>query len=223
MCARFVFFSGRAFGEEFGVVAVPDITPRYNIAPTQLVLGVVQTPEGREVAEFQWGLVPGWAQDPTTGTKLINARAETLAEKPSFKEAYRKRRCLIPTDGFYEWKGPPKDKQPYYVTCEHHPFAFAGLWERWRGPEGELLTCTLVTTEANGLMEQFHDRMPAILSPDEYAMWLDPDAPQPVLDGLLDPYPANEMSTYTVGKAVGNSKNDDPSLIEPVAGTSLFD
>lgn len=223
MCARYVFMSGRSFGDEFGVVAVPDLTPRYNIAPTQIVPAVVQGSEGRTVEFFQWGLVPSWAKDPTIGSRMINARGETVAEKPSFRQAFRRRRCLIPADGFYEWKGPAGHKQPYFITCRHTPFAFAGLWEHWEGLEGELQTCTIVTTGANGLVSEIHDRMPVILEPGEYTEWLDPETPPLRLESMLDPFDEGQMTMVPVGKAVGNPRIDDPSLIEPVSGTSLFD
>ena len=222
MCARYVFYSGRSFGDEFGVLAVPDLTPRYNIAPTQVVPGVISTDRGREFAQFQWGLVPSWCKDPTIGHKLINARAETIAEKPSFRTALKKRRCLLPADGFYEWKGEKGAKQPYYITCRHHPFAFAGLWEYWEGVDGALLTCTMVTTHANTLMSQIHDRMPVILAPDKYGLWLDHEVSPARLTPLMDPFPDEEMSMHPVMKAVGNPRFDDPELIEPVAIGGLF-
>lgn len=223
MCARYVFYSGRSFGDEFGVVAVPDLTPRYNIAPSQLVPAVIKTPAGKAVTMFQWGLVPSWSKDPSIGSKLINARAETITEKPSFRTAFKRRRCLIPADGFYEWKGPSSAKQPYFITCDHHPFAFAGLWEDWEGVEGVLQTCTIVTTNANELLSTFHDRMPVILEPEQYEAWLDVETPQPILEGLLDSYPADRMKMSAVSKAVGNPRFDDQSLIEPIACTNLFD
>ena len=206
-----------------GVVAVPDISPRYNIAPTQPVLGVVQVGDDRTWSVFQWGLVPSWAKDPSIGSRMINARAETLTEKPSFRTAFKRRRCLIPADGFYEWQGPAGSKQPFYITCQHHPFAFAGLWEHWEGTEGELETCTIVTTHANELVSQIHERMPVILSESEYATWLDLDTPAPVLEQLLDPFPASQMTMHAVGKLVGNPKYDDESLIAPIGPTNLFD
>jgi len=223
MCARYVFYSGRSFGDEFGVVAVPDLTPRYNIAPTQVVPGVIQTVSGRELTFFQWGLVPSWAKDPSIGSKMINARAETLAERPSFRTAFKRRRCLIPADGFYEWKGVKGAKQPYYITTNDHPFAFAGLWEHWEGADGDLQTCTIITTSANELMSQIHDRMPVILCPGDYGIWLDHDVSPALLTPLLAPFPESDMSMHPVMKAVGNPKFDDPMLIEAVASESLFD
>lgn len=222
MCARYVFFSGKAFSDDFGVAAVPDLTPRYNIAPTQVVPGVIMGPGGREFTVFQWGLVPGWAKDPTIGTKLINAKAETLAEKPSFRGAFKYRRCLIPADGFYEWKGPSGAKQPYYLTCRRHPFAFAGLWEDWETPDGYLRTCTIVTTAANRLVSEVHDRMPVILSKEEYGLWLDHSLKPAEVAPLLDPFPDTEMSMVPVGKAVGNPRVEGAGLIEPIAPTTLF-
>ncbi len=222
MCARYVFFSGRSFGDEFGVVAVPDLQPRYNIAPTQIVPAVIQTEKSREVMLFQWGLVPSWAKDPTIGSRLINAKAETLAEKPAFRTAFKRRRCLIPADGFYEWKGEKGAKQPFFISCKHHPFAFAGLWEYWEGVEGVLQTCTIITTNANGLVQEVHDRMPVILAPDEYDIWMDHAIAPARLEPLLDPFPEKEMTMHPVGKMVGNPRVDDPSLIEAVATGGLF-
>lgn len=222
MCARYVFFSGRTFGDEFGVVAVPDLTPRYNIAPTQQVPGVVSTSSGREFAMFQWGLVPSWSKDPQSGSKLINARSETVAEKPSFRSAFKNRRCLIPADGFYEWKGEKGSKQPYYITTDRHPFAFAGIWETWEGPEGLIQSCSILTTSANELLSQIHDRMPVILKHDEYDTWLDIEAPPQVLTALLDQFPTSQMSMHPVTTAVGNSRFDDPSAIEEVPPNTLF-
>lgn len=223
MCARFVFLNGKVFQDEFGATPVPDLTPRYNIAPTQPVLAVVAEHGHRQARVFQWGLVPAWAKDPAIGTRLINARAETVAEKPSFRSAFKRRRCLIPADGFYEWTGPQGAKQPYFVTVDAPPVAFAGLWEHWESPDGELETCTIVTTTANQVVERVHDRMPVILAKDEYDLWLDPDFPMPAVGSLLDPWPAERTVLYPVGKAVGNPRNDGPALLERDEPRSLFD
>lgn len=223
MCARFVFYSGRSFGDEFGSVALPDLTPRYNIAPTQFVLGITNGEKGREASLYQWGLVPSWAKDTSIGQKLINARSETAAEKPSFRTALKRRRCLIPADGFYEWMGVKGYKQPYYITIEKHPFAFAGLWEYWEGVEGVVQSCTILTTSANEFMLNIHERMPVILSQDEYDLWLDPETPPPLVESLMNQYPSELMSMYPVSKAVGNPRFEDPSCIEKVGTTSLFE
>ena len=170
---------------------------------------------------FQWGLIPSWAKDPKIGNRMINARAETLAEKPSFRTPYKRRRCLILSDGFYEWKSEAgsKSKTPFYVQLKSEkPFAFAGLWEAWypRPDDDPLLSCTIITTSPNPLMETIHRRMPVILEPDTYNLWLDPSEQSPKqLDGLLKPYPAEEMMAYPVSRLVNRPSNDSPDCIAP--------
>jgi putative SOS response-associated peptidase YedK len=195
--------------------------PRYNVAPTQQV-GVVRTADGqRELSFMQWGLVPRWAKDPKIGSQMINARAETAAEKPSFRDAFKRRRCLVVADGFYEWKKTGgKTKQPFYIRMkDNRPFGFAGLWERW----GELESCTILTTCPNELCASVHDRMPVILSPNDYDQWLDPkvtDAPQ--LQLLLDPYPSDEMTADPISTHVNNVRNIDEKCIEPLVQPEMF-
>ena len=197
--------------------------PRFNIAPTQNVLAVRavphgpgQTVQGCEFVTLRWGLIPSWSKS-LTGPPLFNARSETVAEKPSFRTAFRRRRCLILADGFYEWQVlTPKQKQPQYITLRSgQPFAFAGLWESWQPPDGSRIdSCTILTTAANALMQQFHDRMPVILSPAEFAQWLDPELTDPEqLWPMLDQYPADEMTAYPVSMLVGSVRNDSPELI----------
>ena len=206
--------------KDFGAPISFDLPPRYNIAPTQQILAVRQS-TGKEVREavfLRWGLIPRWAKDPSIGNRMINARAETLAEKPAFRSAFRSRRCLVPSNGFYEWKKEEKRKQPYYIRPRgRSSFAFAGLWERWQGPEGSLVeSCTLITTEANELISKLHDRMPAILSPSEYALWLDPGVSDSTrLIPLLRPYPAQELEAFPVGAIVSNPRMDDSRCIAP--------
>lgn len=192
--------------------------PRYNIAPTQLVPVVRDAASERIISNLKWGLVPSWAKDAEIGNRMINARAETLTEKPSFREAYAKRRCLIPTSGFYEWqKTSSGAKQPFYFYLkEKDVFGFAGLWEEWLDKDsGELLeTFTIITTEANAVLKPVHDRMPVIIKPDNYDEWLDPkikDAER--LEKLLKPYPAVEMDSHTVSRAVNSPTSDSPDLI----------
>ncbi|MBK9317172.1 MAG: SOS response-associated peptidase [Acidobacteria bacterium] len=191
---------------------------RYNIAPSQPIAAIRQG-EHREMFVCKWGLVPFWAKDPSIGNNMINAKAETLAEKPSFKRAFAKRRCMIPADGFYEWqkrgKGP---SQPFYVRLKAGElFAFAGLWEEWKSPEGEVLTtCTIITVEPNELIAGIHNRMAMILKPEDEAAWLDPKNGIPEIANLLQPYPANLMEAYPISRAVNNPRFDDPSCIEPV-------
>ena len=198
----------------------PAYTPRFNIAPTQTVLTIRTKAhdEGFEVVPMRWGLIPSWSKS-LTGPPLFNARSETVAEKPSFRTAFRRRRCLIPADGFYEWQVlSPKQKQPQYITLRTgQPFAFAGLWESWQPPDGSRIeSCTILTTAANTLMQQFHDRKPVILSPAEFAPWLDPELTDPEqLWPMLDQYPADEMTAYPVSMLVGSVRNDSPELIVP--------
>jgi putative SOS response-associated peptidase YedK len=197
------------------------VEPRYNIAPTQLIATVANN-NREELDLFRWGLVPSWAKDAAIGNRLINARAETLAEKPSFRAAYRRRRCLILADGFYEWQANPLGgaKTPYLVRLESGgPFAFAGLWEIWSAPDGSrLLSCTIITTRPNELVAPIHKRMPVILPPEAYDRWLSAEEePSERLQPLLGPYPAEEMVAYPVSRVVNNPANDIPECVIPVA------
>jgi putative SOS response-associated peptidase YedK len=215
--------------------AATQVSPRYNIAPTQTIAAVRQPAASakRELALFHWGLIPSWAKDAKIASSLINARSETLAEKPSFRTAFSRRRCLILADGFYEWKKGGKQKLPYYFQLAgEKPFAFAGLWERWRPPQpgdGEkeeaesspIESCTIVTTSANELCAPFHDRMPAILDPAHYDLWLDPALTDTSrLLPLLTSFPATQMQTRPVNPRVNNVKNDDPAVL--IAEQELF-
>ncbi|HXH61766.1 MAG TPA: SOS response-associated peptidase [Fimbriimonadaceae bacterium] len=220
MCARFAFFKRERFQLVFGLD--PDgIEPQYNIAPTDVVAAVTDRGQGRQLEFFQWGLVPSWAKDPSIGQKLINARAETLAEKPSFKAAFKRRRCLLPADGFYEWKGEKGHKQPYFIHLRSkQTFALAGLWEEWETIDGALATCTIVTTDANEMVSDLHTRMPVLIPPDDFDAWLDPKADGPV--ALLAPYPSDEMEMHPVAKAVSNPRFKSPEAVEPVGPDALF-
>ena len=198
-------------------VEVIDLPPRYNVAPSQTVAAIAQFLENnqRQWLPLRWGLIPSWAKDMAIGYKLINARSETVAEKPSFRSAFKHRRCLIPTNGFYEWQPlvGSKKKQPYFIGLQNDdPFALAGLWERWESLEGDILeTCTILTTTANELVSPIHDRMPVILQPQDYDQWLDPNFKQAdKLKGLLKPYPATAMQAYPVSIKVNSPKNDSP-------------
>ena len=217
MCGRFTLATpADQIAAQFQLVAVPELAPRYNIAPTQQVAAVRAAEAGRELVLLRWGLVPTWAKDLSMGAKLINARAETAAEKPSFRSAMRQRRCIIPADGFYEWQAQAGGKQPFYIRLAHGgSFGLAGLWEHWKSPERAWIeTCTILTTAANALMQPLHDRMPVILPPEAYALWLDPALHDPApLQALLGPYPANLMVAAPVSKAVNKVANDDPSLV----------
>ena len=202
-----------------GFVFPDEIRPRYNIAPSQNVTAVLNDAVDR-ARELKWGLVPHWAQDPKIGNRMINARSETLHEKPAFRNAYRRRRCLIFADGFYEWRKDPgaKTKTPVYIRlASEAPFAFAGLWERWE-PTGEspLFSCTIITTEPNPLVAEIHNRMPVILPAEDHAAWLAcGDTPPDALSGLLGPYPASEMVARPVSRRVNNPRVDSPDCIAP--------
>jgi len=192
--------------------------PRYNIAPTQdiPVLRLRADSEERELAVVRWGLIPSWAKDMKMGARLINARAETVHEKPSFRRAFRQRRCLIAADGFYEWQKQPRGpKQPYFITVAgNRPFAFAGLWETWSPPRGPVIqSCTIITTEANDDLRPIHNRMPVILTPDVFDRWLDPSLSPDDARALLRPFDG-DMSAYPVGLRVNNVLNDDPACVE---------
>ena len=199
----------------------PDLPPSYNIAPGQPVPVIPNNGE-KQLTFYQWGLVPSWAKDETFGGyNLINARGETVAEKASFRAAYRRRRCLILADGFYEWRKASSQggKTPYFIYLKNkNPFAFAGLWEIWHSPYGdELHSCCIVTTRPNAVVEPIHNRMPVILSPDEYPLWLDPSERTPQeLGQLLDPYPAAEMAAHPVSSFVNSPRNNSPTCIQPV-------
>ena len=220
MCGRYTLTSsGDAVAEAFDLAAVPELAPRFNIAPTQEV-AAVRLPEGgggRTLDLLRWGLIPFWAKDPGIGNKMINARSETVAEKPAFKNAFKRRRCLVPADGFYEWRkeleGP---KQPFFIHLRRGgPFAIAGLWEHWEGPDGVIDSCTLLTTSPNQLMEPLHDRMPVILHREDFDLWLDPAVRDPErLTHLLAPYPAEEMEAWPVSRFVNRPGNDSPRCIE---------
>jgi putative SOS response-associated peptidase YedK len=195
-------------------------TLRYNIAPSQNVAVVRLKPDTskRELVQLRWGLIPSWAKDPKIAYSTINAKSETVAEKPAFRSAFRKRRCLIPVSGFYEWQQQGTQKQPMYIRLKNHrPFAFAGLWEHWEPKDGEPLeSCTIVTTEANEFMLPIHNRMPVILPPQKYDHWLDPAAQTLSLLALLKPYTADEMEAYAVSKMVNNPRNDILQCVEPI-------
>jgi len=206
--------------EAFEIEEYPSsITPNYNIAPTQEVAAVVEEDEKRKLERFHWGLIPSWAKDPAIGNKMINARAETVSEKPSFRKAFKVRRCLILADGFYEWQKMDNGKQPYYIKMQDDsPFAFAGLWEIWGKNREEIRSCTIITTDANDLMDELHYRMPVILQPEDYGMWLDPDFDEKEpLTSLLKPYPAAAMEAYPVSRGVNKPSNNEPGVVEPTA------
>ncbi len=216
MCGRFTLTAtSDAIAEAFALDRPPEQLPRYNIAPSQPIITIVSDPETRhrESRFMIWGLIPSWSKDPSKG--LINARAETVHEKPSFRSALKRRRCLIPADGFYEWQKLEKgSKQPFYFHLRDRGlFAFAGLWESYQ----DLETCTIITTKANALLETIHDRMPVILEPEQYDRWLDPNIDRlELLWPLLLPFPDEKMQAFPVSRRVNSAQHDDPSCIEPL-------
>ena len=225
MCGRFTLSSpGEVLAALFELAEVPEITPRYNIAPTQSVVAVhASEGTGRHCEMMHWGLIPSWADDPAIGARMINARAETVATKPSFRSAFRQRRCLVVADGFYEWQKTERRKQPHYICLRGgRPFAFAGLWENWESRDSastpaSIRSCTIITTEPNELVAPLHNRMPVILAPDDYPQWLDTDIRSPErLAPLLTPYPGEAMTAHPVSTLVNTPANDNPECIEPI-------
>ena len=216
MCGRFAFYSpAEATAALFGATGTVDLKPRYNIAPTQFIAAVRRNEENaNELATFRWGLVPFWAKDPSIGNRMINARAETVAEKPSFRNAYRKRRCLILADGFYEWHTEGGVKVPYFISlASGEPCAFAGLWETWQSKDAEetLQTTTIVTTAANDFLSRLHHRMPVVLEPETAGRWLEGD--MQLLDEAAAAGPA--MQAWPVDRKVNNARNESPDLADP--------
>jgi len=219
VCGRYVLTSpSEAIAEHFRLTDLPAYPPRYNIAPTQTALVVRETPEGRrEAVGLRWGLIPFWAKEPSIGSRLINARAEGLVDKPAFRAAFRRRRCLVPADGFFEWRAlAGRRKQPYYVRlASGEPFAMAGLWEQWRAPAGDTIaTFTVVTTAANEALRAIHDRMPVIVASADYDEWLSSSNPS----ALLGPWAGAAFEIVPIGTRVNDVRNDDPDLLQPVPG-----
>ncbi len=226
MCGRFVLtVNPEVVQQEFNLTMPPaQMQPRYNIAPTQPVM-VITNENPKEATYHKWGLIPSWAKDMSMASKMINARSESAAEKPAYRAAFRRRRCIIPTDGFYEWNENDGKKTPMFV---HRPnnelYGMAGLWEIWHDPDGgELRTCSILTTDANAFMQQYHHRMPVILHKDDYALWLSPkEEPLPVLQDLMKAYDVDGLQAYEVSRAVNRVSNDTPSLIEPFSQQYLL-
>ena len=231
MCGRYSLTTPmEAVRRLFDLPERPDLAARVNIAPSQEV-AAVRLGEGeagpRHWVALRWGLIPSWApsgaNEPGIGNRMINARAETLAEKPAFRAAFRRRRCLIPADGFYEWKTERGRKQPYRIAlASGAPFAFAGLWERWEGSgggvgeDGAIESCAIVTTEANARLQAIHPRMPVILAPEAYDLWLDPATPGAQAQALLRPAPSEWFTAYRVSPKINSPAHDDPALIAPL-------
>lgn len=221
MCGRFALAAtGEEVAAHYQLPEVPYVVPRYNVAPTQPVAAVRLNAAGeREFAFFLWGLIPSWAKDPSIGSKMINARAETAAEKPAFRAAFKRRRCLVPMTGFYEWRATDGRKQPMYIHAAGDGLlSLAGLWEMWQSADGGLLeTCTVLTTTPNTLMEPIHNRMPVIVEPQDYNTWLAPDTPADDLYHLLRPYDAAALHAHPVSTAVNRPQNDSAECIAPLA------
>jgi len=221
MCGRFTLRTPAAELVEFLRLSdMPDWQPRYNIAPTQPIPVVRRSEPGANVLSLmQWGLIPSWSKDARIGSRMINARAETVSIKPSFRSAFKRRRCLIPADGFYEWqKTGAKTKQPFFMARKDgEPFAFAGLWERWDGGgESAIESCTIITTEANQLLKEIHHRMPVILAEEAYDVWLDPrHSTVEELGPLLAPSPAEDLCCVPIATTVNNPRNEGPKCLEP--------
>jgi len=220
MCGRFALYSDKVtLARHFEVDEPPDLLPRYNIAPTQNIPIVREEGGNRRFALARWGLIPHWAQDKKIGYSMINARAETVASKPAFRNAFKHRRCLIPADGFFEWQVIPgsKVKQPWFIVLrDRETMAFAGLWEQWRNPEGEQLeSCSIIVTDANELMRPIHDRMPVILAPEDWDAWLESDGKDAqAKQSLLEPYPAEDMAARPVSAKVNSPRNDSVECVE---------
>ncbi len=218
MCGRFTLRTPLSkVIAQLGLPLATEIPARYNIAPSQAILTVRHGPAGKELIPMRWGFVPAWAPDATGA--MINARSETAASKPTFREAFRQRRCLIPADGFYEWKKSGRRKEPYYIElADGRPFVFAGLWERWHDTD----TCAILTTSANSLLAPLHDRMPVLLDPPNFDGWLEPAATPEQLQPLLATYPSKAMRITPVGLRVNSVANDDAACLEPPSAENLL-
>jgi len=223
MCGRFVGFRNvEQLEQHFPIDAAKcETVANYNVAPTQEVLAIARVDGSNVLDKYHWGLVPFWAKDKSIGSKMINARSETVAEKPSFREAFKKRRCLIPADGFYEWKGKKGNKQPVFITLpDKSPLAFAGLWETWHDKQKQdasYRSCTIITRAAVGTMREIHHRMPVILHPDTYGSWLDPEnSDRETLGDMLRVKAVTDLIFQTVGKQVNSVTNNNPLNIKPI-------
>lgn len=219
MCGRYsLIATAEQLADLYGVPVV-GVVPRYNIAPTQPVAAVRHDRAGeRELTHFHWGLIPSWSKDTKFASRMINARSETAHEKPSFRAAYKRRRCLIPVTGFYEWQRTADGKQPMcIVAADDGVLSFAGLWEHWQSPDGsEIESCTILTGEPNELMATIHNRMPIVVEPADFDLWLDATAPLPAVQSVLRQYPAAKLRAYRVSKLVNNVRNDVPACLAPL-------
>ncbi|HTP63884.1 MAG TPA: SOS response-associated peptidase [Geobacteraceae bacterium] len=219
MCGRFTLhLPPELIAGIFKVSLSTVFSPRFNVTPAQMHPVVRQTGEGRGIVPMKWGLIPNWAQDPRLGFSMINARAETVAEKPAFRGSFRVRRCLVVADGFFEWRHGGEAKAPFYVTLgTGDVMPFAGLWDSWRDPAGDAVeTFTIITCAANGLVRELHDRMPVVIDRKNYGTWLDPATPTEKAKELLRPYPAERMTFWKVGDFVNNPRNDSEECIRKI-------
>ena len=220
MCGRYFLHStADQLTQLFGDMPVPWLQPRYNIAPTQPVPIVRDTDHGREMALVRWGLIPGWSKGPDNRYSMITARLETVAGKPAYRAAFRYRRCLLPADGFYEWQQRPSGKQPFVLRpADGSVLALAGLWEHWQGADGsEIESCTVLVRAANAQIGHVHDRMPVVVAPSAFDLWLDPHMQSaPPMETLLAAQTMPELDVYPVDRGVNSPRNDDPSLLEPI-------
>jgi putative SOS response-associated peptidase YedK len=218
MCGRFAQFTPIAdLVEEFEIdQVISDLKPRYNIAPGQEI-SVIIIDEGKKLVKMKWGLIPSWSKDEKIGYKMINARSETITEKPSFRTAFKKRRCLILADGFYEWKHEEKEKIPVYVKLKNgEPFTFAGVYDFWKSPDGRTIgSCSIITTEANEVFKNVHNRMPVVIRKSDHKVWLDLVQDDQMLLPFLNPLSPDEMEFYEVSKNVNTPRNDNSDLILP--------
>ncbi|MDZ4779452.1 MAG: SOS response-associated peptidase [Planctomycetia bacterium] len=221
MCGRFTLRSpAGVIVAQFGLRELAELAARYNIAPTQQVLAIRADDASRawQPVWLRWGLIPSWAKDEKIGAQLMNARSETIAEKPSFRAAFKQRRCLIVADGFYEWQKSGRAKLPFHIRRrDQQPFAFAGLWERWRGGDGLVESCTIITTAANDLLRPLHERMPVILAPPDYGTWLAPTAKPEELQPLLASIDTPELEIVPANPIVNSARHDSPDCLQPPA------
>ena len=221
MCGRYSLTTPlEAMRRLFGLEGpLPNYPPRYNIAPSQDAPVVRLSDGSREITLMHWGLVPGWSKGPDSKFSMINARAETVAEKPAYRAAFKSRRCLVPADGFFEWRAESKKKQPFYIHMkDEKPFAFAGLWERWEKGAEPITSFTIIVTEANELLRPIHERMPVILAPKDYARWLDPALKKEATQKFMRPYDPEKMALRKISTRVNSPKNDDPEILAPLDG-----
>lgn len=221
MCGRFALKNPQAIKAAFEVGELPDdLTPRYNIAPSQDIAIIRFSPSGRQLTMARWGLIPSWTKELNTKYSTINARADTVDTKPTYRVPFKHHRCLIPADGFYEWKEEGGIKRPHHIGMKDgRPFAMAGLWDVWKGPEGDVLSCSIIVTEANPFMQQLHDRMPVILQPTDYEQWLDPDNQDTArLKQLLIPATGDTLTEWPVSRMLNNPRNEGPQCAEPQEG-----